>query len=69
MYTDFEPAGPAINSIKGLDNLVLYMAYWGELYPSVEFMITPDSDYFIYLSMTLVWEEGQWKVSEYGLEG
>lgn len=69
VYTDFEPAGPAINSIKGLDNLVLYMAYWGELYPSVEFMITPDSDYFIYLSMTLVWEEGQWKVSEYGLEG
>ena len=69
VYTDFESADPVIHSIKGLDNLVLDMAYWGKLYPSVEFRITPDSDYFVYLSMTLTWEDNQWKVSEYGLEG
>ena len=69
VYTDFEPADPVINSIKGLDTVVLDMAYWGELYASVEFRVTPDSDYFMYLSMTITWEGGQWKVSDYGLEG
>ena len=69
VYTDFEPADPVINSIKGLDTVVLDMAYWGELYPSVEFRVTPGSDYYMYLSMTLTWEDGQWKVSYYGLEG
>lgn len=69
VYTDFEPAEPVIKAIKGLDSPVLDMAYWGELYPSVEFRLTPDSDYFMYLSMTLTWEENQWKVSSYGLEG
>ena len=69
VYTDFEPADPVINSIKGLDNLVLDMAYWGELRPSIEFKKAPDSDYYVYLSMTLTWEDNQWKVSEYGLEG
>lgn len=69
VYTDFEPAAPVINSIKGLDAVVLDMAYWGELYASVEFRVTPDSDYFMYLSITLTWEDGQWKVSDYGLEG
>lgn len=69
VYTDYESAEPVIHAIKGLDNLVLDMAYWGELYPSVEFRISPDSDYFVYLSMTLTWEDNQWKVSDYGLEG
>ena len=69
VYTDFESADPVVNSIKGLDTVVLDMAYWGELYASVEFKVTPDSDYFMYLSMTLTWEDNQWKVSEYGLEG
>ena len=69
VYTDFEPADLVINSIKGLDAVVLDMAYWGELHASVEFRVTPDSDYFMYLSMTLTWEGGQWKVSDYGLEG
>ena len=69
VYTDYESADPVIHAIKGLDNLVLDMAYWGEIYPSVEFRITPDSDYFVYLSMTLTWEDNQWKVSDYGLEG
>lgn len=69
VYTDYESADPVIHAIKGLDNLVQDMAYWGELYPSVEFKITSDSDYYMYLSMTLTWENNQWKVSDYGLEG
>ena len=69
VYTDYESADPAIHAIKGLDNLVPDMAYWGEIYPSVEFKISHNSDYYLYLSMTLTWEDNQWKVSEYGLEG
>lgn len=69
VYTDYESADPVIHAIKGLDNLVQDTAYWGELYPSVEFKITSDSDYYMYLSMTLTWENNQWKVSDYGLEG
>ena len=69
VYTDHEPADPEISTIKGLDNLVHDMADWGTIRPSIQFRITPDSDYYMYLSMTLAWENGQWKVSEYGLEG
>ena len=69
VYTDYESADPVIHAIKGLDNLVPDMAYWSEIYPSVEFKITSDSDYYMYLSMTLTWEDNQWKVSDYGLEG
>lgn len=69
VYFDYEPADPVINAIKGLDNLVVDMCYWGEIRPSIEFRKTPDSDYYMYLSMTLTWENNQWKVSEYGLEG
>ena len=69
VYTDYEPADPEISTIKGLDNLVHDMADWGTIRPSIQFRITPDSDYYVYLSMTLTWEDDQWKVSEYGLEG
>ena len=69
VYTDYEPADPEISTIKGLDNLVHDMADWGTIRPSIQFRITPDSDYYVYLSMTLTWEDAQWKVSEYGLEG
>ena len=69
VYSDYEPVDPVINAIKGLDNLVVDMCYWGEIRPSIEFRKTPDSDYYMYLSMTLTWEDYQWKVSEYGLEG
>ena len=69
VYTDYEPADPQINAIKSLDNLVHDMADWGTIRPYIEFRKTPDSDYYMYLSMTLAWENGQWKVSEYGLEG
>ena len=69
VYTDYEPVDPQINAIKSLDNLVHDMADWGTIRPYIEFRKTPDSDYYLYLSMTLAWENGQWKVSEYGLEG
>ena len=69
VYTDHEPADPKINAIKSLENMVHDMADWGTIRPYIEFRKTPDSDYYMYLSMTLAWEDGQWKVSEYGLEG
>lgn len=69
VYTDLEPAAPEINAIKGLENPVHDMAIWGAVRPVIQFRKTPDSDYYMYLSMTLTWEDNQWKVSEYGLEG
>ena len=55
-------------TLKGMDNIVSDMAENGCLAVSVEFRDSPTSDYFTYLSITLVWENGQWKVSDYGLE-
>ena len=69
VYTDHEPANPEIHAIKGLENWASDLEQWGSIRPSIEFRKTPDSDYYTYLSMTLVWEDNQWKVSEYGLEG
>lgn len=69
VYTDFEPAAPEINAIKGLEHVVHDMAIWGSVRPAVQFRKTPDSDYYMYLSMTLTWEDNQWRVTEYGLEG
>ena len=69
VYTDYESADPKINAIKGLENLIYDMADCGTIRPSIQFRITPNSDYYVYLSMALTWEGGQWKVSEYGLEG
>lgn len=69
VYTDNEPANPEIHAIKGLENWASDLEQWGNIRPSIEFRKTPDSDYYMYLSMTLVWEDNQWKVSEYGLEG
>ena len=69
VYTDFEPADPEINAIKGLENPVHDMAIWGVVRPAIQFRKTPDSDFYMYLSMTLTWEDNQWKVTEYGLEG
>lgn len=55
-------------TLKGMDNIVSDMAQNGCLSASVEFRDSPTSDFFTYLSFTLVWENGQWKVSDYGLE-
>ena len=69
VYTDHEPVNPEIHAIKGLENWASDLEQCGSIRLSIEFRKTPDSDYYIYLSMTLVWEDNQWKVSEYGLEG
>lgn len=55
-------------TLKGMDNIVSDMAQNGCLSASVEFRDSPTSDFFTYLTFTLVWENGQWKVSDYGLE-
>ena len=68
-YGNVGTQAPVIHAIKGLENVARDMADRGAVYPSIEFRGTPDSDSFIYLSMELVWEEGQWKVVSYGLEG
>ena len=69
VYPDHATAAPVINAIKGLDHVIHDMADRGRICPSVEFRHVPDSDYYIYLSITMVWEEGQWKITGYGLEG
>lgn len=55
-------------TLKGMDSIVSDMAENGCLSVSVEFRDSPTNDYFTYLSITLVWENGQWKVADYGLE-
>lgn len=69
VYSDLEPADPEINAIKGLENIVHDMADRGVIQPAIQFRKKPDSDYYMYLSMTLTWEDSQWKVMGYGLEG
>lgn len=64
LYTDFAGGEPVIHAIKGLDR-----AYQDRVSVSVEFLATADSDSYTYLSMELILEQGQWKISEYGLEG
>lgn len=69
VYPDHASSAPVINAIKGLDHVVHDMANRGRICPSVEFRHTPDSDYYIYLSIEMEWEDGQWKISGYALEG
>lgn len=64
-YTD---GNPVIHATKGLDNIPQDMTERGILRPSVEFFATPESDSYLYLSITLVWENGHWAVTSYGLE-
>lgn len=65
----YQGNGAVINAYKGMDDIVADMARRGRLDVSVEFRPTADSDYFVYLSITLKWENGQWRVASYGLEG
>lgn len=58
-----------VNAVKGLDTVVKDMARYGRLSPSVEFRASSQSDAFLCLSITLLWEQGQWRVTSYGLEG
>jgi len=58
------PDGLESYTLKGMDNIVSNMAQNGEVSAIVELR---DSENLKYLSITLVWENGQWKVSDYGL--
>ena len=51
-------------TLKGMDSIVSDMAENGEVSATVEIR---DSENLKYLSITLVWENGQWKISDYGL--
>lgn len=57
------------NMVKGLDHIVRDMADRGRVNASVEFRPTAASDFYWYLSITLEWENGQWVVTSYGVEG
>ncbi len=57
-----------IHTTKGLHDIPQAMTQYGRLSPSIEFLETADSDSYTYLSISLIWEENQWKVSSYGLE-
>lgn len=59
----------AIYIAKGMDSVIRDMAHLGRLDASVEFRPNEDRDYFVYLSITLNWIDGQWQVTSYGLEG
>ena len=52
-----------------MDSVIRDMAHLGRLDASVEFLPNEDRDYFVYMSITLNWIDGQWQVTSYGLEG
>ncbi len=58
-----------VHAVKEIYNVFPDMANVGHLNVSVEFRPTSDSDYYNYLSMTLIWENHHWAVETYGLEG
>jgi len=62
-------AAATVGAVQGLDATVKDMARDGQLSPSVEFRPSPDRDACLCLRITLLWEEGAWKVSSYSLEG
>lgn len=59
----------AIYVAKGMDSVIRDMAHRGQLNASVEFRPSAGSDYFVYLTILLEWQDGQWVVTFYGLEG
>ncbi len=65
----FSSGTEAVHAVKGLNQIPQDMAFTGRVDASVEFRPTADSDYFQYLSITLVWENDHWAVMGYGLEG
>lgn len=69
IYSGGDPSAVTINTFKGLNTILHDMTNRGLCFPSLEFRPTPDSDYFLYLSIELGWENGQWKVLSFGLEG
>lgn len=68
VYEGGDPGKVVINAVKGLDNISTDMEEKGYCIASVEFKESPESDYYIYLTINLIREDGQWKVSFYSLE-
>lgn len=60
---------PVLHAFKNLDDPARDMEAQGFLTPSVEFWESADSDSYTYLSIVMKWEDGQWKIDSYGLEG
>lgn len=69
VYAGGAPEAAVVNPVKGLDTILHDMTNRGMCFPSVEFRPSADSDFFCYLSLELQWEDGQWKVLGYGMEG
>ena len=68
VYSEGEPSEVVVHAIKGLDNAAKDIVEKGYCSASVEFKKSADSDYYLYLSITLIQEDEMWKISDYGLE-
>lgn len=68
VYEEGDGSEVVINAIKGLDNISKDIEEKGYCNVSVEFKKSADSDYYLYLSITLIQEADEWKISSYGLE-
>jgi len=64
IYREGDGAAVVIHAVKGIENA----AETERCTASVEFKKTADSDYYLYLTVELTKEQGQWKVLSYGLE-
>ena len=69
VYEEGDGSEVVVNAIKGLDNISKDIEEKEHCIASVEFKKSADSDYYLYLTITLIQEAGQWKVLFYGLEG
>ncbi len=65
----YSSGNEVVHTVKEIYNIFPDMAKMGHLNVSVEFRPTPESDYYNYLSITLIWENNRWAVEFYGLEG
>ena len=68
VYEGGDPGKVVINAIKGLDNISADIEEQGYCSASVEFKKSAESDYYIYLTIKLIQEDGQWKIAYYTLE-
>lgn len=70
-FTVYEGGNPdkvVINAIKGLENISTDIEEKGYCIASVEFKESAESDYYIYLTIEIIWEDNQWKIAYYTLE-
>lgn len=68
VYEEGDGNEVVINAIKGLDNISKDIEEKGYCIVSVEFKKSAESDYYIYLTIELIQEDGQWKIAYYTLE-